>query len=118
MDRTIHRRAHPRLNLGIEAKFISLDGPETVILQDLSATGAKIQLARDEPLSKGILVWMDYEVFGDILWRDAFLCGISFDRPISNSCLVATRAAAPGLIKDASLSTARYAKDFVSGYRS
>lgn len=116
MDRTNHRREHPRLLLGIEAKVIGLDGPQSVILQDISATGAKVQLARAEPLSKGILSWWNYEVFADVVWRDGYWCGLRFERPISNQCLVATRAAAPDLIHDAERNRNSHAEDFVNGH--
>lgn len=115
MDRANHRREKPRLNLGIEAKIMGLDGQQSVVLQDISASGAKVQLAKAEPLSKGILTWLTYEVYADVVWRDGHWCGLKFDNLISNQCLVETRAAAPGLINDARRNKNRHAEDFVSG---
>ena len=115
MDRTTPRRQNSRLLLGIEAEFIGMDGPEAVMLQDLSATGAKLQFAQPHSHRQGFLRWMRYEVFGDIVWIKGAWCGIQFDRPISQACLLDTRSAAPGLIQDAKNSTYRDAEAFVKG---
>ncbi len=115
MEQALHRRQNPRLMLGIEAEFISLEGREPVTLQDLSATGAKIQVQRGRPTRTGILRWMDVEVLGEIVWRRDDWCGVVFDRPISNACLVRTRTAAPGLLAEAQRNAFSHARDFVNG---
>lgn len=101
--------------LGIEAEFISLEGRHPVTLQDLSASGAKMQVARGRPTASGILRWMDLEVFGEIKWQRGEWCGIVFDRPISNACLVRTRRAAPGLLAAERRNATNHARDFVNG---
>lgn len=68
------RREKSRLRLGIEA----LDGTQFVILHDLSATGAKVLLEHDRPISKGILTWLDYEAFGDLAWRRGVTLTLNF----------------------------------------
>ena len=115
MDRIPHRRAHPRLCLGIAAELIGLSGTQRVILQDLSATGAKVQLQSPKAISKGVLRWLNFEVFGDIAWQQDDWCGLNFDRPLSNGCLFDTRAAAPGLLAIARRNRFRHAEDFVKG---
>lgn len=114
MDRKPRRQA-PRLNLGITAEFVCLEGRQSVVLEDISATGAKFSFARHRPLSKGILRWLGYEVFGEIQWVRDGHCGILFDRPISAACLFATRTAAPGAIIQERANANSHARDFVRG---
>lgn len=115
MDSQVHRRQFPRLMLGITAEFIGLEGRQRVMLQDLSATGAKIQLMRPDSGPRGILRWLDYEVFAEVKWRRSGWCGLIFDPPISNACLVRTRLAAPGLIAEEKRNRHSHARDFVGG---
>lgn len=115
MDRIEHRRENARLRLGIEAEFISMDGRQAVLLQDLSATGAKVQFPSSHSFAQGILSWMRYEVFCDVMWIDGEWSGMQFEKPISRSCLLETRAAAPRLVQDAANASHRHAEDFVSG---
>jgi hypothetical protein len=117
MDRTIHRRQCPRLMLGIDAEIISVEGRQPVVLRDLSETGAKIQLTRKTPMSRGIMRWLRYEVFGEVVWQQDGWCGLLFDRPISPACLFDTRVAAPGLVHDERKEARRYAMAFVAGHQ-
>lgn len=114
MDRTTLRRATSRLLLGIDARFVSLEGTQLVVLQDISATGARIEIERS-PSSRGFLQWMGLEVFCEIQWRRGKECGLEFDRPISKECLFATRQAAPALISSKMNSQTQHAREFVAG---
>lgn len=109
------RRHHARLRLGIEAGILGFDGPQRVILYDLSETGAKILLQQAWPISKGILAWLDYEAFGDIAWRKGRWCGMRFDKPISEQWLIRTRAASPGMEHAAKEKLLKQAEEFVGG---
>lgn len=109
------RRESSRLRLGIDARFEGLDGTQLVILHDLSATGAKVLLQYDRPISKGILIWMDYEAFGDLAWRRGRWCGIHFDEAISEEWLFNTRALSPTLEKAAKEKLLSEAERFVTG---
>ena len=93
-DLEAHRRQHPRLRLGIEAQFIALDARRSVILQDLSVTGAQLYLPEAVPLSQGVLQWLGFETFGERAWQDGHWCGLQFDEPLPRPILVATRLAA------------------------
>ncbi len=115
MDRTLHRRQNPRLLLGIEAEFICMNGRQPVVLQDISATGAKMEVTQRPPTARGFLRWMDFEVFGDVKWRGGNQCGIIFDRPISNACLVETRRSVPSVLMQQRRDADRHARDFVLG---
>lgn len=109
------RRQHARLRLGIEASFLGFDGTQSVILYDLSATGAKVLLEHAQPVSKGILVWLNYEAFGDIAWRKGRWCGIRFDEAISDELLISTRALSPTLEHAAKEKLLSEAERFVTG---
>lgn len=115
-DRNHHvRRHHARLRLGIEADILGFDGPQKIILYDLSETGAKILLEQAYPISKGILTWLDYESFGDIVWRKGRWCGIHFDTPIDEQWLIRTRAASPAVEQLAKEKLLKEAEEFVAG---
>ncbi|WP_228242367.1 PilZ domain-containing protein [Porphyrobacter sp. GA68] len=115
MQDILHRRAHPRLRLGVEARLIGLDGTQDVILQDLSCTGAKLLLERAEHISQGVLRWMDFEAFGDVTWRKGRWCGIAFDELLPEDVLHATRQAAPALLKQPAERLRRHARTFALG---
>ena len=117
MEGMQQRREHARLRLGIEAELVGLNGRQAVVLQDLSATGAKVQLRNPARIDRGILSWFHFEVFGEVVWQRNGWCGMAFDRPLSDGCLFETRDAAPGLQAEARLSVARYAQEFVNGQR-
>ena len=109
------RRKNPRLRLGIQALLISLEGQEKVILQDLSETGAKVLRQSKEPLGKGVLQWMHYEIYGEVVWQRGPWVGFQFDRHLEETVLLETRAAAPCLIKDQAKEIEHYAQEFVQG---
>lgn len=110
-----HRRGKSRLRLGIEATFIGFDGNQAVMLQDLSATGAKLLLQRTIPISQGLLRWMEYEVFIEATWRRGFWCGTSFAEPVPEEWLLATRAAVPDLMNQSRERMLQRAREFVMG---
>lgn len=110
-----HRREHPRLRLGIEAILIGLGGNQAVVLQDLSRTGAKLLLDCAQPISQGVLQWMEFEAFGDITWRKGRWCGMIFEGPLSDDWLHTTRAAAPALLSAPAKRLLDHAREFALG---
>ena len=115
MEALPHRREHARLRLGIGAIFIGLDGAQAVVLQDLSQTGAKLLLEHAQPISRGFLRWLDYEVFAEVAWRRGRWCGVQFDALLSKDCLFATRAAAPAAAKASKILLLQHAEEFAQG---
>lgn len=108
VDAELLRREHARLRLGIPARLETLEGRQQVRLVDLSHGGAQIVLENDAPVREGVLSWMRFETFGIAAWQDGESVGLTFDRPLSRECLVATRDKAPEIFLDA-------ARDFVAG---
>ena len=68
-----------------------------------------------EPLGKGVLQWMHYEIYGEVVWQRGPWVGFQFDRHLEETVLLETRAAAPCLIKDQAKEIEHYAQEFVQG---
>ena len=86
------RRAHPRLRLRLPATLITLDGQGPAVLENISATGARVH----SPLvlrqgASCILRLPGLELFADVAWCIEHRCGLHFERPISNAQLLAMR---------------------------
>jgi hypothetical protein len=110
-----HRRGTPRLRLGIEARFTSLEGAQPVLLQDLSKTGAKLLLADEKVSSSGFLHWLQYEMFAELAWRKGRWCGVQFDEPVPEDWVLGTRAEAPALAEERDKRLRQFAQKFVEG---
>lgn len=110
-----HRRAHARLRVGIAARFETLDGQQDVRLVDLSQSGAHIVLAGDGEIRRGVLCWLQFEAFGDVVWRDGNDAGIEFEELLPIEQLMETRERAPSIVRDEALGDRIAARDFVAG---
>ncbi len=110
-----HRRNHPRLRLGIPARLETLDGTRDVRLIDLSQTGAQIDCAWAQAIGQAVLQWLDFETFGETVWRDGELLGVRFDRPLSPSVIFATRQMAPSIVANAHHAASAAAREWVQG---
>lgn len=85
------RRAEPRVKLAIEAVLMGMEGRQRVTLLDLSRSGARVAFEEPPAEKAGFLTWMEFETFGDVVWREGLYVGLKFDRPISQECLELTR---------------------------
>lgn len=93
-----HRRAAPRLRVGIRAKLTTLHGEINAQLLDLSQTGARIgPAAATAARGDAVLQWLSFEAFGEIIWRSKDALGIRFDPPLAMDVVKATRALAPSV---------------------
>lgn len=108
VDAELLRRQHARLRLGIPARFETLDGRRQVRLVDLSQGGAQIEMEGEAPVREGVLSWMLFETFGIAAWQEGGSVGLTFDRPLSRTCLRMTREKAPEIFREA-------ARNFVAG---
>lgn len=100
VDAELIRRRHARLRLGIPARFEALSGRYQVRLVNLSEGGAHIVLPDPMPVREGVLAWIKFQTFGMAIWQEGADVGLAFDRPLSRSCLRATRDYAPDLFND------------------
>ncbi|GGD98117.1 hypothetical protein GCM10011515_17390 [Tsuneonella deserti] len=94
------RRQRPRLRVGITSRLETLDGVAHVQLLDLSQTGARLQTQAPGTGRSGILRWLDFEAYGDIVWQDGLFAGLKFDPPLTSETILATRSLAPDIVQD------------------
>ena len=85
------RRRSPRMQLGMSARLITLDRTIPVVLENLSAEGARITLPAADDFVVGVLRWIDYHGFAEVVWREDCAVGLQFDQPISAEMLEVTR---------------------------
>ena len=80
------RRAAERQTVSMPASMFSLEHSRVVIVEDISTTGAK--LTGDELPKLGEDVWIKagpVDAFGTVVWADEFVCGVTFEQPLSAS---------------------------------
>ena len=109
------RRAYLRMDLGIPARFETLEGRKNVRLVDLSQGGAHVILAEPLDIKQGVLCWLEFEEYGCVPWHKGTEVGIEFEKPLAISVLVETRREAPSVVLEEALSAETAAKDWVAG---
>ena len=109
------RRGHPRLRVGLPAWLQTLDGPQRVRLVDLSQSGAHLVLSDPKPLRQAFLSWLEFEVFGDIIWQRGYEAGMRFDRLLPLGHMVETRKSAPSVVRDEARDVRAAARNYVAG---
>lgn len=80
------RRAAVRQTVSMPASMFSLEHSRVVIVEDISTTGAK--LTGDDLPKLGEDVWIKagpVDAFGTVVWADEFVCGVTFEEPLSAS---------------------------------
>ena len=106
------RRQFARLDVGMRARFITLAGEQLVRLVNLSQNGAQLILSRPENAGAGVLIWLDYEAFGELAWHEEDTIGIVFDDLLRPGTLAQTRLRAPSVVRE---EDARAAQAWVAG---
>lgn len=109
------RRAHPRLRLHVRVQVITLDGQAQAILENVSATGARI--ATQLPLKPGmscILRVAGLELLADVSWSADGRCGLAFDGLLAQDRLLALRELAQQTPTELQLRK-EWARNFVNG---
>lgn len=79
------RRSAPRETVLLNAALLTLSASRTVILLDVSRTGARARA--DLPLTVGQEVWLKVnpvDIFGTVTWINGQECGILFDIPLDD----------------------------------
>jgi len=109
------RRQHSRLRLGLRAALETLEGRQSVRLLDLSRSGAKLALDGPEMFRQGILAWLGFEAFGEVVWREGRLAGLQFDETLPLELVIETRHRAPDVVREESLEAYNAARDWVAG---
>lgn len=79
------RRSAVRDKVSLPVSMFSLEHSRVVILEDVSATGARLT-GYDLPL-KDEAVWIrvgPIDTFGIVVWNEPNVCGIIFDTPLGD----------------------------------
>lgn len=95
------RRAYSRQTVGIAAHFETLGGRQSVRLIDLSQGGAHLILSQPVPLREGVLFWLRFDIFADVVWQEGEHVGLKFDELVPIPALVETRLRAPSVVREA-----------------
>lgn len=93
MDGPGGRRAAPREAVLLNAALMTLSVSRTVILLDVSTTGARATASL--PLFVGQQVWLKVnpvDIFGRVAWTNGSECGILFDFPLDDDEIVRIQA--------------------------
>lgn len=81
----LERRDAKRALTDCPAELRLPSGIRSAQLYDISQTGAQLSLANPPPVgASALLKWGQHEYFVTVAWASATLCGVIFDRPISD----------------------------------
>lgn len=110
------RRASPRLRLRLPALMITLDGQGPAVLENISATGARIQsrFALHQG-SSCVLRMPGLELFADVAWCAHGRCGLTFEHPLSQAELLRLRSLDAQALPSERDTSKDWARAFVSG---
>lgn len=93
------RRSAARRSIFVAGSAVTIQGSKSVVVENLSSSGAKIR-GRDLPeKGKQILVWMEgLDVLGSVAWTRSDGCGVRFDASIDAEALICLEEQAVGTI--------------------
>lgn len=110
------RRASSRLRVHLPATLITLDGQGPAVLENISATGARV--------SSQFMLWQGaccilrlpgLELFADIAWSAHGRLGLIFEHPLSQGQLLTLRNLDPANLADERAASQDWARGFVNG---
>jgi hypothetical protein len=110
------RRASSRLRLRLPAKLITLDGQGSAVLENISATGARV--SSQFTLRQGascILRLARLELFADVAWCAQGRLGLIFERPLAQDQLLRLRNPDPADLANERAASQDWARSFVNG---
>lgn len=109
------RRENPRLRLNLPAQLTALAGHESVLLENISATGARVATGLQLRVGVSCMLRVQgLELFGDVAWSRPDRCGLIFEEPLTEQQLLAMRqfdATRPSMRSMQNV----WARDFVRG---
>ena len=98
-DRAAHcsvqtgKRFAQRARTGLQARLETLDSRRTVLLENISATGARIRLAEPpRPGSDVVIQCGKVDVMARVIWASRDACGIHFDQAASHDDILELKA--------------------------
>ena len=84
LTRQAGKRNGNRLRLGVPAGLVMTHSTCRCVIEDVSATGARIQV--EEPLAEGRMAMLQFHelrLYGTVIWSRAGKCGIRFERRLT-----------------------------------
>jgi hypothetical protein len=93
------RRRAARRPVFVAGSAVTIHGSKSVVVENVSSTGAKIR-GRDLPgRGKQILIWMEgLDVLGSVAWTKSDECGVRFDVSLDADALTCLEQEAVGTI--------------------
>ena len=93
------RRAAARRPIFVAGSAVTIHGSKSVVVEDVSTTGAKVR-GRDLPApGKQVLIWMEgLDVLGSVAWSRSGECGIRFDASLDAAALTCLEEQAVGTV--------------------
>lgn len=110
------RRASPRLRLQLPAELVTLDGRDRAVLENVSATGARVlSNLMLRPGACCILRLPGLELFADVTWCMHGRLGLIFEQSLSQDQLLALRNLNPTDLSNERAASKDWARAFVNG---
>ncbi len=93
------RRSAARRPIFVAGSAVTIHGSKSVVVEDLSASGARIRGRDLPPSGKQILIWMEgLDVLGSVAWARTGECGVRFDVSLEPEALTCLEAEAVGTV--------------------
>ena len=115
---TTGKRSSPRARIGLQATLETLESRRSVLLENISATGARIQLADPpRPGSDVIIQCGQIDVMARVTWASRDTCGIHFDDPAKLDDILQLKAESERIARSGyTHAQVRAAEDWQSGH--
>jgi hypothetical protein len=82
------RRLAPRRRIFVAGSAVTIHGSKSVIVENLSTSGARIRGQDLPPVGRKVLIWIEgLDVLGTVSWAKNLECGIRFDVPLDPAAL-------------------------------
>jgi hypothetical protein len=93
------RRSAARRSIFVAGSAVTIQGSKSVIVENLSMTGAKVR-GRDLPSAgKQVLIWVEgLDVLGSVAWASHDECGVRFDASLGAETLACLEEQAVGTV--------------------
>lgn len=93
------RRRASRRSIFVAGSAVTIQGSKSVVVENLSAGGAKIRGRYLPRKGKQILIWMEgLDVLGSVAWASNDECGVRFDVALEAEALTCLEEQAVGTI--------------------
>lgn len=93
------RRAAARRAIFVAGSAVTIHGSRSVVVENLSASGARVRGRNLPKKGKQILIWMEgLDVLGSVAWARSDECGVRFDVSLDTEALTCLEEQAVGTV--------------------